>query len=130
MIFREQRPTAVPAIDLTTLINIVFLMLVFFMLSGSLEPLDPVQPAQVESQRRIEQDLLVISVDQSGSVLIDGQHVDDATLRYRLSSHHALGGQTAIKPDARLEAPRLVELASVVRQAGFDQLILITRSPR
>lgn len=114
--------------DLIPLINIVFLLLVFFMLSGSLAPQDTVQAARVNSARPLDADLLIISVDQGGRTIIDSRYVDEELVRQRLSEQLAAGGRAGIRPDARLEAQRLVELTGLFKAAGFEQMTLITQA--
>ena len=54
MIFRNEARSNLPQPDLTPLINSVFLLLVFFMLAGSLKPAESIGSAKVNSQRPVE----------------------------------------------------------------------------
>lgn len=123
----EERQPSLQA-DLTPLINIVFLMLVFFMLAGSLRPGDDIQPASIDSDRAVDDGLLVISVDREGWARVDGAAVNDESLLVLLEEQQARGGRAGIRPDARLEAQRLVEVTDLLRKAGFEQMVLVAQA--
>lgn len=127
MIFRNEARRNLPQPDLTPLINIVFLMLVFFMLAGSLKPPESIESAKVDSQRLVEEGLLVVSVNHAGVVMIDTDVLSDEALKRRLVMHARTGGGIGIRPDARLDAQRLVQLTGLMHQSGFDTMTLITQ---
>lgn len=115
-------------IDLTPLINIIFLILIFFMLAGSIKPTDLVQAARIESGAAVDAQLLIIAIDVEGVVQIEGKSFSDESLLALLREHRAKGNNIGVKPDGRLQAARLVEISAVVQQAGFSELTLITRN--
>ena len=127
MIFRNEARRKSPQIDLTPLVNIVFLLLVFLMLTGSLKPAESVESAKVDSQRPVEDELLVVTVNRTGEAMIDSEWLTDEALISRLAMHAQTGGVIGIKPDARLDAQRLVQLTVLLRQSGFDSMTLITQ---
>ena len=127
MIFRDETPRKPPQLDLTPMINVVFLLLVFFMLAGSLKPAENIESAKVDSQRLVEEGLLVVSVNRSGEAMIGTELLTDEALISRLAMHSQTGGGIGIKPDARLDAQRLVQLTGLLHQAGFDSITLITQ---
>ena len=127
MIFRDETRRSPPQIDLTPLINVVFLLLVFFMLAGSLKPVESIESAKVDSRRPVEDGLLVVSVNRAGEAMIDSELLTDEALISRLALHSQSGGGIGIKPDARLDAQRLVQLTGLLRQSGFDSMTLITQ---
>lgn len=127
MIFRDEAPRQSPQLDLTPLINIVFLLLVFFMLAGTLKPAESIESAKVDSKRPVEEGLLVVIVNRAGEAMVGTDVLTDEALISRLSIHAQTGGGIGIKPDARLDAQRLVQLTGLLRQAGFDSMTLITQ---
>ncbi|ASJ73236.1 ExbD/TolR family protein [Granulosicoccus antarcticus] len=127
MIFRDEAPRKTPQLDLTPLINVVFLLLVFFMLTGSLTPADSLESAKVDSQNPVEEGLLIVSVNQAGVAMINAELLTDEALIKQLALYAQTGGKVGIKPDARLDAQRLVQLTALLRQAGFDSMTLITQ---
>lgn len=129
MIFKAAKKRTPALIDLTPLINIIFLILIFFMLAGTIKPSDLVESARIDSGAAIKSNLLVIAIPVDGRVQIDGQSLSDEELSVTLIQHRASDGAVGVKPDARLEAARLVEISAVVQKSGYAQLTLITRSP-
>ncbi len=127
MIFRDEIHRKSPQIDLTSLINVVFLLLVFFMLAGSLMPVENMESARVDSHRPVEDGLLVVSVNREGVAIVDSESLSDDALISRLLIHAQTGGGVGIKPDARLDAQRLVQLTGLLRQSGFESMTLITQ---
>ncbi len=127
MIFRDETRRKSLQLDLTPMINVVFLLLVFFMLAGSLKPSESIESAKVDSQRPVEEGLLVVSVNRAGVAMVDTELLSDEALISRLVLHAQTGGGVGIKPDARLDAQRLVQLTGLLRQAGFDAMTLITQ---
>ncbi len=127
MIFRDEPRRKTPQLDLIPLINVVFLLLVFFMLAGSLKPAESMESARVDSKRPVQDGLLVVSVNREGVTMINSELLSDEALISRLLMHAQTGGGVGIKPDARLDAQRLVQLTGLLRQSGFDAMTLITQ---
>lgn len=113
---RKRRDSTIP------LINVVFLMLVFFLIAGTVAPpLDPnlnlVQTNDLEG--REPPDALVLHAD--GRLSFRGQAVTHDT--------HLLENDTApirIVPDRDVSAQRLMEVTSALRRAGAPSVILVT----
>ncbi len=94
-----------------------------------IKPDDLVQAARIESDAPVDTNLLVIAIASDGIVRIDGQMINDESLMVTLREHRAKDGNVGVKPDARLQAERLVEITTVVHRAGYSELTLITRNP-
>ena len=104
------------------LINVVFLMLIFFLIAGTVAPpLDPglrlVETADLEG--REPPDALMLSAE--GALSFRGEPVDAA-------SHLAgLEGAAVVRvvPDRATPAERLVEVAGALRAAGAKRVIVV-----
>ncbi|SIT65851.1 outer membrane transport energization protein ExbD [Ectothiorhodosinus mongolicus] len=115
------------------LINIVFLLLIFFMVAGVLEAqnilnVDP--PDSVVTQASDERDILVL-LDAQGQTALDETIVplDSLTeaVRTRIT---ALGGETDalrvhIKADASVTTEQLLMLMDHLRDAGIQRITLL-----
>lgn len=103
------------------LINIVFLMLVFFMVAGALAPpldgeLKLVNTEELEG--RAPPDALVISAD--GGVAYRGDTVN-------LAAHVAnYGPEIRIVPDRAAPAQKLVEISAALTEAGATKIMIVT----
>lgn len=116
------------------LINLVFLLLIFFLMVGQLSATDPfrVDPARSTSGDTAARSEMLILVGFDGQLAIDGEITDDASLAGRVRDRMAEdpSGQTRVdvrlKADARTEATRVVDIMRALRDAGVDQVQLLT----
>ncbi|MFK8076304.1 MAG: ExbD/TolR family protein [Granulosicoccus sp.] len=115
-------------IDLTPLINIVFLMLIFFMLAGTLKTSDNIETAEMQSSSPVDEESLIIGLALDGTLSIEGEVIAPENLTGLLKRQKRANGKVAIKPDARLAAAQLLSLSQLLREAGFTQMILIVDS--
>ena len=129
MNFTSTPKSAAIDIDLTPLINIVFLMLIFFMLAGTLKKGDPIQAAQMENAAAVDEPLLIIVVKEDGELLVEGQIVKPQALSILLANTMNASTRIALKPDARLPAHKLLALNTTLRDSGFSEVTLIVESP-
>lgn len=110
------------------LINIVFLMLVFFLVAGTLaSPLDS-DLKLVKTQDLAQSappDALV--VHQNGAVTYKGEAVQN--LASFVSGKEDAEGELTIRlvPDQNLPALELLNIAKDLRVAGAEQLVLVTQ---
>ncbi|WP_339759727.1 biopolymer transporter ExbD [uncultured Sulfitobacter sp.] len=122
--FAKTKPQREPTI---ALINIVFLMLVFFMVAGTLaQPLDPsltlVETRELEGQA--PPNALVVYPD--GRISFQGQdQADAATFIASLSEEER--ETVRLVPDRALPAAALVTLTRALRSAGAQRVMLVTK---
>lgn len=107
------------------LINIVFLMLVFFMVAGTLaQPLDTdlklVSTADLEG--RPPPDALVVHAD--GRLSYRGFEIASAT-EYMESQDAAAQGVVRLVPDRELPAQELVKMARSLRDNGAKSILVV-----
>jgi biopolymer transport protein ExbD len=121
--FAKAKPQREPTI---ALINIVFLMLVFFMVAGTLaQPLDPsltlVETRELEGQA--PPNALVVYPD--GRIAFEGNdQADAATFVASLSEEDR--ETVRLVPDRALPAAALVNLTRELRTAGAQRVMLVT----
>jgi biopolymer transport protein ExbD len=86
-------------INITPLIDVVFILLVFFMLAGTIEPEDPftVSPAASASDIRGDVQDFVVLVDADGRVALDDRRLARAAL------HDAVHEALVSRPDALIQ---------------------------
>jgi biopolymer transport protein ExbD len=108
------------------LINIVFLMLIFFMAAATLAPpLDgDLQLVRTEDlEGRAPPDALVVHAD--GRLVYRGETLPDAAA-FMARAETAEAGKLRIVPDAELPAHELIRLGSALRRAGAGQVVMVT----
>ncbi len=128
MNFSTPRKSSGLEIDLTPLINIVFLMLIFFMLAGTLKTTDNIEKAEMQSSAPVDEESLIIGLALDGSLSIEGEVIAIENLTELLKRQKLADGKVAIKPDARLAAAELLSVSQLLRDAGFTQMTLIVDS--
>ncbi len=109
------------------LINVVFLLLIFFMIVGHLAAADPFHiepPTSVSETEPGGQDHLIL-VGADGRVAFDGTVMDDAALAAALGGDGEQG-QFRLKADGGADAVRLVEIMELMRGAGIEKVHLLT----
>jgi len=112
------------------LINIVFLLLIFFMIAGKLASPDPfeISPPSSSSGVNDEASALILLVGPDGELALDGEVLTEAELE------KALAGRLRDKPEAVLrlkadggsKATEIIRVMEIVRDAGAGELNLLT----
>lgn len=104
------------------LINVVFLMLIFFLIAGTIAPplepdLELVDTSGLEG--REPPDALVLRKD--GTLSFRGMLTDPADY---MADHGA--GPVRIVPDRDASGPRLIEVTGALRRLGASSVVLVT----
>jgi biopolymer transport protein ExbD len=108
-----------------TLINVVFLMLIFFMVAGTIAPATDARLTLVEAD-----DLIAAPPPDGVLVLADGTLVR-AGMTVTVAQAAASGSPVRLVPDRALPAPLLVAIGRDLRAAGASSVVLVAerRSP-
>jgi biopolymer transport protein ExbD len=108
-----------------TLINVVFLMLMFFLVAGTVAPQPP---ANLTLVRLSQADPLippeVLALTATGDVIWQGAPADPAA--YVQALPLAVQGVARIMPDRDVPAADLVNLARALRAAGAQEVRIVT----
>lgn len=116
------------------LINVVFLLLIFFILAGRLTAADPfpVVPPSSATDGAVEADPVTVLVGTDGALALDGVPVEEdallAGLRQRLAD--APGTPVRLKADGAAPATMIVRVMEKLREAGVERLRLLTVATR
>jgi biopolymer transport protein ExbD len=112
------------------LINIVFLLLIFFMIAGRLAVKDPFQvtPPQSNSEGKTEINETIIIVGDDGKLVFDGKIIEESNLEHLIVERLKINNETQIqlKADAEAEAINVVSIMELLRKAGVNKLQLLT----
>jgi len=112
------------------LTNVVFLLLIFFMLAGRLaapEALD-IQPPSSVSESAAESAGLEVQVAADGELALDGEHLTLDALKTQVRQRLNARPDTPLrlKADGEGDASRVVAIMQELREAGAEKLRLIT----
>ena len=117
-------------VTIVPMVNVVFLLLIFFMLVGRIAPNDSLDislPVSSSGQARSD-DLTHIVIAADGRMVLDGNELDMSALIGVVTDKVTEDSTTRfeLKADAKLEANRLILVMEVLRQAGVQELALVT----
>lgn len=112
------------------LINVVFLLLIFFMLAGRLAASDPFKvkpPASAnEHPAHDAESTVLIAADEQ--LALDGEVMSAEALEKAMAERIRSGGPAVVrvKADGQAEGRRVVDLMERLRRAGVVKLRLLT----
>jgi len=123
---------AASGIDLAPLIDCVFLLLIFFMLSSSfLQPAIPLQLPTSTSKETPDPNRVIISINEAEELFVNDTPVTTETLGATLMA--LTGGDTSqsilFRGDRTIRYERFIEVVTESRKAGFHQLSLQHQAP-
>jgi biopolymer transport protein ExbD len=123
-----------PEVNLTPLIDVVFLLLIFFMVSTTFEHQSRIQielPEATASPDEIEEESIVIIIDAQGRYFIDEQQVVNTELKTLKSAiSKVLGDRVAvpvtIRADANTPHQAVITALDATSQLGLTKISLAT----
>jgi len=112
------------------LINVVFLLLIFFMLAGRLAASDlfEITPPRSASEGNPNQQDMLVLIDAEGRLALDGEVVSESDLKQTVADRLDNNGRPSVrvKADGRADANGVVAIMETLREAGVTQLELLT----
>jgi len=134
MRFRRPRTTREAAlINLTPLIDVVFLLLIFFMVATSFSLIRGIKvdlPTTTTPQEKIEQNI-VISVTKEGKIYLDKTQISKTelvkTLKRQIGKKDSL---VVINADKDTRHGMVVEVMDLAKQGGAGKLGILTTPER
>jgi biopolymer transport protein ExbD len=115
-------------VNLTPLIDVVFILLIFFLVTASFTKeagIDVNRPTAQTSVRQ-ERGNLIIAINKSGEIWIDNQLVDLRTIRAHVERLHAQNpeGTVIILADKESRTGTAVDVLDQVRLAGVTNVAI------
>ena len=121
-------------ITMLPLINIIFLLLIFFLIAGTVqkfEVIDVVVPV-ADSGKVLEDGPIIVVLGQYDEVLLNDELIGMAQLEPRvlklLQDSKNPNRLITLKADARMPAERMIRVMNRLRDAGGKNLSLVTQS--
>lgn len=126
---RDERP------DLTPMIDVVFQLLIFFMVTAvfAITPGLDIKLPEAEEAQAPEKENLFIVVDQDGNMKLNHQSVTFANLKDKLQEKRQLLDNTTmiiIQGDERATHGQIVQIMDIARQVGVVDQIIATEPNR
>lgn len=117
--------------NVIALINVVFLLLMFFLMTSTITP--PlgivVDPAQTSGRTQPEAFTGMLAVDKGGALAFEGKLVARARLAQTLAAYARTspGKPLRVMADRALKASALLVILDDAKKAGIKAIVLITR---
>jgi biopolymer transport protein ExbD len=121
-----QKPDEETEIDITPMLDIVFIMLIFFIVTASFVKetgIDVNRPDAVTAEKKERANILV-AITGDGQIWIDKRQVDPRALRANIERLHAENpqGSVVIQADRDSRNHLLVTVMDAARQAGVESV--------
>ncbi|MEL6178895.1 MAG: biopolymer transporter ExbD [Myxococcota bacterium] len=128
---RHQRDQDGVEVDLSPLIDVTFLLLIFFVLTTSFSAdlgVDIERPA-ANSANAITDEPLRVALDSGGTVYLEGRSVAAWMVQRRVELALARSGRSRVLliADRRVEGGRMVEVIDQCRLAGAESVAIASR---
>ncbi len=131
----RERPKRDYSVDITPLVDVVFLMLIFFMVSTSFKVASSLKlqlPTSTAHGQTTSAKEVVISINTRGQFFVQDEAVSDSALRKRIlnvtkgdPNMHAV-----LRADADSQYKRVVRVLDVLRQLGMGKVSIATVQPK
>jgi biopolymer transport protein ExbD len=118
-------------IDLTPMLDVVFIMLIFFIVSTSFVKESGIQVSRpsAKSATKKERANIMVAISESGEVWIQKRKVDIASVRANIERLHAESpeGQVVVQADKDSKNGLLVEVMDQIRLAGVENISIAAK---
>jgi biopolymer transport protein ExbD len=114
------------------LIDVVFTLILYFMLAGQLDArlLEALAAPLSSSRQKPPMAGDVVAIEADGSVWLHEQPVADAELVRRLGARIATSDRIILMPEADTDAARVADVIALLARADIESVSLITRGRR
>jgi biopolymer transport protein ExbD len=125
---RHARPEEDTAIDMTPMLDIVFIMLIFFIVTATFVKESGIDVTRPDAETAVKQSRvgILIAIRNNNEVWINRRQVDLAAVRANVERLHAENpqGGAVIQADKEAMTGVLVEIMDQVRLAGVGSISL------
>jgi len=137
MKFRPLNSEEESNINLTPLIDVVFLLLIFFMVSTTFDTTSEIKielPEASANKRPLQDDKITIMIDPRGFFYLNGKRLKNKKSDLLLLELHRLAGSNkqipvVIQSDAKSPVQSMITAMDVVGQVGLPRLSIATTRP-
>ncbi len=123
--FKRERPE----INLSALIDIVFILVIFVVLAANFQRIRgiDVNLPEAEATAMADDKALALTVPKSGPILIDGEPVEEAAVKQRLTELRKKYKTAVLLADGDVALARAVKLLSFAQNIGYQGVSIATQ---
>ena len=123
---RKKEEIEEPGIDLTPMLDVVFIMLIFFIVTTSFvkeSGIDVSRPGAATAEKK-EKASILVAIDKNGGVWIDKRKIDVRSVRANIERLHAESpeGTVVVQADEGSNTGVLVKVMDQIRMAGVSNI--------
>lgn len=126
----RNRQNAAADVNLTPLIDMVFILLIFFLVTSSFTKEAGIEVSRPEAQSAKQQDhaSIIIAVSENGEIWLDGRQIDVRSVRPNIERMHSQNpeGSIIIMSDKDSRLGITVQVLDQVRLAGVSNVAIAT----
>ena len=130
---RRMRKSEQSEVNMTPMLDVVFIMLIFFIVTASYVKEAGVDVTRPAAQTAISKGggNILIAITENGQIWIDRRQVDPRSLRANIERLHGENPQGAvvIQADRRSQNHLLVSVMDAVKAAGVVQVAIAAEGP-
>lgn len=116
------------AIDMTPMLDIVFIMLIFFIVTSTFVKESGIDVTRPQAQTAVRQELasILVAIDQNGHIWINQRRIDIRAVRANIERLHAENpqGTVVIQADKASQTGVLVAVMDQAKQAGVENVAI------
>jgi biopolymer transport protein ExbD len=126
------RPPEEPEINLISLVDVVFMLLIFFMVTTTFVRSSGLKVTLPQAEQAVarQPQVIEVTVDADGGYYIDGRRLRDRSALTLERGLREMGGDTerplVIRADARASHQSVVTVMDVAARGGYRQLSIAT----
>ncbi len=127
----SDREDAMLEINITSLVDVVFILLIFFMVSTSFVSTTGIKvnlPKASSGQVKAEPQEIVVTVTKAGQLFVGAKQVSDQTVERELISlaEGAAPATVIVRADEAVSHGKVVSVMESVKRAGIDKIAIST----
>jgi biopolymer transport protein ExbD len=128
----HRRARRIRPINVISLIDVMFVLILFFLMTGHMEKFSPVnvELPVADSGQLLDEGPVTILLGKYDEILLNDEYVDASQLGEALRQELQFNPERiiTIKADAFLEANKLVRLMEVIGDAGGKNISVVTQT--
>jgi biopolymer transport protein ExbD len=119
-------------INLTPMLDVVFIMLIFFIVTATFIKQAGIEVSRPDALTAVQKPTVavLIAIGENGDIWIDKQKIDVGAVRAHIERLHAENpkGGLVIQADRNSKSEKLMAVLSAARAAGLTEVAIATRS--
>lgn len=116
------------SIDMTPMLDIVFIMLIFFVVTTSFvkETGIDIERPSAQTAERQERGNILVAIDESGAIWVDRRRIELGAVRANIERLRAEypGGSVVVQADTNSRSGMMVAVLDQIRLAGVENIAI------